>query len=51
MRLFLRGCLLKHPDKRREIARAGHQRAAKEHTWVQRFRTVLSKLRFNVSSR
>jgi len=48
---FLRGRLLKRPDKCREIARAGQQRAVMEDTWEQRFRTVLCELGFNVSSR
>ena len=42
---------IKRPDKCREIARAGQQRAVREHTWEQRFRTVLSELGFNISSR
>jgi hypothetical protein len=42
---------IKRPDKCREIARAGQQRAVKEHTWEQRFRTALSKLGFDVSRR
>ena len=39
---------IKRPEKCREIALAGRQRAIKEHTWEQRFRVVLSKLGFMV---
>jgi len=39
---------IKRPDKCREIGRAGQQRAVREHTWEQRFRTVLSQLGFDV---
>jgi spore maturation protein CgeB len=39
---------VKRPEKCREIAHAGRQRAIKEHTWEQRFRTVLTKLGYKV---
>jgi len=37
-----------HPDKRREIAHAGQQHAASEHTWEERFHTVLSQPAFDL---
>ncbi|MBV8226846.1 MAG: glycosyltransferase [Verrucomicrobia bacterium] len=42
---------MKRPDKCRAIAHAGQQRAVKEHTWEQRFRTVLGQLGFDVARR
>jgi spore maturation protein CgeB len=39
---------IKRPDKCRQIAHAGQQRAIREHTWEQRFRTVLDQLGFDV---
>ena len=35
---------LKHDDKRERIAKAGYKRARKDHTYVKRFRKVLSKI-------
>ncbi|MBV8227753.1 MAG: glycosyltransferase family 1 protein [Verrucomicrobia bacterium] len=42
------GFHFKRPDKCRQIARAGQQRAIREQTWEQRFRTVLDQLGFDV---
>jgi spore maturation protein CgeB len=41
---------VKRPEKCRKIGEAGRQRAIKEHTWEQRFRTVLSQLGFKLST-
>jgi spore maturation protein CgeB len=41
---------IKRPERCRKIARAGWQRAIKDHTWEQRFRTVLTELGFKVSA-
>jgi len=41
---------IKRPERCREIAHAGQQRALREHTWEQRFRAVLSQLGFDLRS-